>query len=341
MSQQFAIEIALGLLPVLAFMALLINFDGYQLVGVRDVLAAVVAGAGIAGASYFVNGYAILQLGFSIENYSRFGAPLVEEFLKALFIIFLFTRNRIGFMIDAAILGFAVGTGFALTENYYFASQFPTASLGVFVVRGFGTAIMHGGATALFGVMAQSWTERHEKVNPLLYLPGFAAAVALHSAYNVFQATPLLATVVMLLALPAALAIVFTKSEHKIHTWLLTDYESHEHLLEDLKNGNFAKSEAGRFIQALADRFDKTVVANIFKYLQLHTELALLADKVSLAHETQEKVPIEHLRERFRELHRLERAIGRAAFWTVWPHLHFTKKELWELHELEEHMPTA
>ena len=47
-------------------------------------------------------------------------APVIEELLKALVIVLLVRANRIGFLVDAAILGFAVGTGFALVENLYF-----------------------------------------------------------------------------------------------------------------------------------------------------------------------------------------------------------------------------
>ena len=40
--------------------------------------------------------------------------------LKALIVVVLIRTHRIGFLVDAAILGFAVGTGFALVENLYY-----------------------------------------------------------------------------------------------------------------------------------------------------------------------------------------------------------------------------
>ena len=61
--------------------------------------------------------------------------------------------HRIGFLVDAAIFGFAVGTGFALAENLYYLHLAAEAGMGTWIVRGFGTALMHGGATALFAVM--------------------------------------------------------------------------------------------------------------------------------------------------------------------------------------------
>ena len=61
--------------------------------------------------------------------------------------------HRIGFLVDAAIYGFAVGAGFALAENLYYLHLAAEAGMGTWIVRGFGTALMHGGTTALFAVM--------------------------------------------------------------------------------------------------------------------------------------------------------------------------------------------
>lgn len=330
------LEALTGLLPVIVFMGALLYLDSYKLVTLRELIECIVAGMVIAVVSYFTNTRAIGILKYDFATYSRFAAPVAEEFLKAAFIIFLFARNRIGFMIDAAIAGFAVGAGFALSENLYYLHEVPSANLGVWIIRGFGTAIMHGGATAIFAVMAQGLTERRAIVNPLMLLPGLAVAVIVHGVYNFFQGSALIAAVVMLVTVPMILFFVFAKSEHGIHTWLLHDYESHEQLLEDIKSGEFEHSEAGRFILDVANKFSPQMVADIFAYIRLHTELAIRADKVSLAREQGGKIADGHgLHESFKKLHALERKIGRAAMLALWPHLHFTRRELWELNELE------
>jgi protease PrsW len=336
MQLHFLLEALIGLVPVLLFLLVLLQLDSYKLVSLREVLECLGAGIVLAGASYFTNTQAIGALHYSFLTYARFVAPFAEEILKAAFIIFLFARNRIGFMIDAAIMGFAVGAGFSLTENFYYLHVFPGASLGVWLVRGFGTAIMHGGATAIFGVMAQGLTERRATINPIMLLPGLAIAVALHGLYNYFQSTPIVAAAVMVLVLPMILLGVFAKSAHKVHDWLLTDYESHEHLMEEIRSGAFEHSEAGRFIQDIANKFDADSVADLFAYMRLHTELAIRADKVSLGRETGEKFAGGHeIHEAFRRLHALEKKIGPAAMMTIWPHLKFSRRELWELSELE------
>lgn len=336
MPMDFFFKAPIGLSPVLIFLVVLLHLDSFRLVNFHTVIQMLLIGGVLAVASYFINGYAVSFVDIEWTNYTRYVAPAIEEGLKAGVLIYLFMRNRIGFMVDAAIIGFAVGAGFALVENVYYLYQYPEANIGVWMVRGFGTAIMHGGATSVFGVMAQSLTDRHARFNPLLYLPGLAVAVAMHSIFNHFPGFPMLATVATLVVLPLTLLLVFAKSEHAIHKWLLHDYESHEHLLEEIRSGEFKHTEAGRFILDLTDKFDEVVVADMFAYIRIHTELVLRAEEISLARERGEKVSVgQEDWENFTKLHALEREIGKTGLLVMWPHLHFSRKELWELYELE------
>ena len=341
-SPHFLLEAPIGLLPSVVFLLVLLQLDAYKLVDFREISECLVAGIILAGVSYYTNARAIGILKYSVVTYSHVAAPIAEESLKAAFMIVLFARNRIGFMIDAAITGFAIGTGFALAENVYYLSAVPNAQLGVWIVRGFGTAIMHGGTVAIFGVMGQRLTEREAIVNPVMLIPGLITAIVIHSLYNFLQWSPLIAAAAMIVTVPMVLLVVFGKSAHKVHTWLLSDYTAHEHLLADIKSGDFTHSEAGRFILDAHNRFDPAVIADLFEYLKLHTQLAIRADEIELAREKGEKLAGGHeLHQSFQRLHALEKKIGPAAMLALWPHLHFSRRELWELNELEAHVRHA
>ena len=345
MPPDLMLAAAVGLLPVLCFLAVLERLDAHRLVPIRMVVLMIVSGGALAVASYFVNGLAIDALNLDLRSYSRYEAPIVEESLKAALLVYLFARNRIGFMVDAGIIGFAIGAGFSVIENIYYLHTLAQAKIGVWIVRGFGTAIMHGGSAAVFGVLAQSLTERHARAHPELYLPGLALAVALHASFNHFPGSPFLATVATLVVLPATLLLVFAKSEHAIHDWLVADYASHEHLLLAIHTGEFTHSEAGRFMTDLARRFDAAHVADMFSYVRLHTQLVLRAEKLLLAREGGEDPRLsQDDRADLQRLHALERRIGRTGMLAIWPHLHFSRQELWELYELEAeafHAPAA
>jgi len=325
-----------GLLPVLIFLIVLLYMDSYKLVSLRTVLWVIFAGALLPVAGYWINGYAIEVLAWDLPSYSRYAAPVIEEGLKASVMVFLFRTNRIGFLVDSAILGFAVGAGFGVVENFYYLYMASDAHIAVWVVRGFGTAIMHGGAMALFGVMAQTLTERSMKINPLLYLPGFIVAITIHSVFNHFPGTPILTTLGTLIALPPILWVVFQKSARTMHEWLEVDFDEDALLLEQINSGAFAESKIGRFLEDLKDKFSGPVVVDMLCYLRLYTELALRAKGVLMMRENGLDTPVgERTRAKFEEMHYLEKSIGKTGCLAMRPFLQMTRKDLWQLYVLE------
>lgn len=325
-----------GLLPVLIFLIILLYMDSYKLVSLRTVLWVIFAGALLPIAGYWINGYAIEVLAWDLPTYSRYAAPVIEEALKASVMIFLFRSNRIGFLVDSAILGFAVGAGFGVVENFYYLYMASDAHIAVWVVRGFGTAIMHGGVMALFGVMAQTLTERSMKINPLLYVPGFIIAITIHSVFNHFPGTPILTTLGSLIALPPILLIVFQKSARTMHEWLEVDFDEDALLLEQINSGAFAESKIGQFLEDLKEKFSGPVVVDMLCYLRLYTELALRAKGVLMMRENGLDTPVgERTRAKFEEMHYLEKSIGKTGCLAMRPFLQMTRKDLWQLYVLE------
>src|SRR6478735_2841453 len=146
-------KLFVALCPVLLLLVLFERLDVFRLVSTGGVLAYLGIGAGLATLSYLANGRVMDGLPIGFSDYSRYVSPVIEETLKAMVVVVLFARSRIGFKLDAAIAGFGIGAGFAVCENAYFITLFPDANLGVWLVRGFRTAVMHGGATALFAVI--------------------------------------------------------------------------------------------------------------------------------------------------------------------------------------------
>jgi RsiW-degrading membrane proteinase PrsW (M82 family) len=325
-----------GLLPVLIFLVILVYMDSYKLVGLRTVLWVILAGALLPIAGYWINGYVMSELGWGFQNYSRYAAPIIEEGMKASIMIFLFRTNRIGFLVDSAILGFAVGAGFAVAENFYYLYMASEAHIAVWVVRGFGTAIMHGGVMALFGIMAQTLTERSMKINPLLYVPGFIVAITIHSAFNHFPGTPILTTIGTLLVLPPILLVVFQKSARSMHEWLEIDFDEDALLLEQMNSGKFTESKIGQFLEDLKQKFPGVVVVDMLCYLRLYTELALRAKGVLMMRENGLDTPVgERTRAKFEEMHFLEVSIGKTGCLAMRPFLQMTRKDLWQLYVLE------
>src|SRR5438552_12615043 len=149
----------IALVPVLACLATFIFLDAFKLMSLREILLLLAGGGALAAISYFANWRAMDELPMGYTAYSLYAAPVVEETAKGALILVLFWRNRIGYMIDAAIAGFAIGAGFSLGENLFYLYHFAGANIGVWLVRGFGTGVMHGGATAVFAALGQHLNE--------------------------------------------------------------------------------------------------------------------------------------------------------------------------------------
>ncbi|HJP52468.1 MAG: PrsW family glutamic-type intramembrane protease [Pseudomonadales bacterium] len=329
------ISMPVGLFPVLIFLVILRYMDSHQLVGVRYVVSVIFCGGLAAIGSYFVNTF--LAVIFSLESVqlTRYVAPLVEETLKASIVVWLLYRHRIGFLVDAAITGFAAGAGFALVENIYYLQLQTIDNPGVWIVRGFGTAIMHGGVTSIFAIVSQSLTEQEMKINPILFLPGFVVAVIIHSVFNHFFLSPIIHTICVMIFLPPIIYVVFEKSSSSLSEWLHLDFDEDANLLAQINSGEFSSSKIGRFLTELREKFEGPVVADMLCYLRLYTELALRAKGILMMREYGIDTEIEDdIKPMLEELKYLEKSIGKVGVITLAPFLHFTRKDLWQLYLL-------
>jgi len=324
-----------GLVPVACFLGALVALDSYKLVSLKRVLAVLVAGAAMAGVSYEVNGAILERADIGFDAFTRYVAPVVEELLKAAIVVLLIRTHRIGFLVDAAIVGFAAGTGFALVENLLYLRIAPDAPLGAWLVRGFGTAIMHGGATALFGVMGLALVEKWGRARIIAFAPGFVAAVALHSAFNHFFFSPFVSTLGIAILVPVVLQLAFSRSEAAMGRWLGTGFDADTEMLELINSGELSGSPVGRYLHQLKEKFQGPVVADLLCYLRLHTELALRAKGILMMRENGFNPPVdEATREKFAEMRYLEKSIGPTGRRALQPMLHMSHKDLWQLYML-------
>jgi protease PrsW len=328
--------VVFAFLPVCSFLASLIYIDSYKLVRLSRVLSLVAYGAAAAVASYIVN-QSVLDFGLvDRSTLTQFVAPAVEESLKLMAVVVLLRTRRIGFVIDAAICGFAAGAGFALVENLYYLTALGRPDLAFWVVRGFGTAVMHGGTTAIAAMIAKALFQRAESEPLRLAVPGLLVAYAIHSLFNQFILTPLASAVAVTLVLPPVLVFIFAQSERYVQGWLGSGFDLDTELLKAIRSGDFVSSRAGRFLQSLREHFDGAIVADMLCYLRLSTELSLRAKGVLMLRESGLPVPRdEGTAAKVAELHYLKGTIGRTGQLALAPILRTSAHDIWQLQLLE------
>ncbi len=275
---------AIALLPVIGFLAVLFMMDSFKLVPIKAILSALAAG----GIAALVSLWLWSALGLNLEEadtVSRYIAPFIEEALKAAIIVFLIVRGRAGFLVDAAVQGFAVGAGFALVENVIYLQAFGNATLTLWLVRGLGTATLHGGTTAIFAILARALADRYPRRPHLAFLPGLVAAIVIHSGFNHLPLPPVVLTAVIMFVLPLILLFVFERSERATREWMGAGMDLDIEVLQLVASETFTLTRFGGYLQELRSRFPGIVVADMYCLLRLELELSVHARAMIMARE--------------------------------------------------------
>lgn len=334
----------LALVPVLVMLGLFIWLDAFKLMNLKEVMTLLLLGALSAVASYPVSGVFIDTLPIGFSFYSRFAAPWIEEAIKGLVIVGLFRFNRIGYKLDAVISGFAIGAGFSVVENIIYLTRFPDYGAGTWLVRGLGTAVMHGTTLAILAATAHEFAERENReatgdfrFNPLWFVPGYLAAVAIHMAFNQFPDRPLLAMMGVAMLAPVALIGIFHFGTAEAERWLAADRAQHEAELEALRAGRWPAGAAREKVEALAARLGPGGEARIRRYWELQAFLTLEAEETMLE-EAAGDAAIDKtvVKAAFAELGELQRQLGASALTALRDALPFTRNDLWEMRELRQ-----
>ena len=330
------LAVAVSVLPVFVFLGALVVIDSYKLVRLRAILLSVAAGMLAGLAAWGANVWLRPALGLDWDHYSRYIAPVVEEPLKAVFVVFLLRRSKVGFVVDAAIHGFGIGTGFAFLENLYYVHATPEATLWTWVVRGFGTAIMHGGATSIVAMISKALQNRSDAFKLQQVLPGLCVAVILHSLYNHFLLQPVVATALIVLVFPALSVAVFQRSERETKAWLGTGFDTDQELLRAVHTGQVSGTPAGRYIATIKSRFPAEVIVDMMCLLRLRAELAIRAKGVLMMREAGfDAAPDPTVKDKLEELKYLERSIGKTGMRLLHPFVHTSTRDLWQLTVLD------
>jgi protease PrsW len=331
------VNVAAALVPVVAFLVLLFLMDSFKLVHVSNVASAVGIGAVSALAAFLLHGWMLPALGVSPLLFSRYVAPVTEETLKASFVAFLLWRGRLGFLVDCAIVGFAVGTGFALVENLEYLRSSSDTRFIFWMVRGFGTAVLHGATTAIFAMLAKALSQRSPQRVLATPAAAWLAAVGIHSLFNHFLLPPLVTTAVLLVSLPVAVSVVYGRSERATREWMGEGLDLDVELLNLITSAEFGGTRLGSYLRELRDRFPGTVVGDMFCLLRVELELSIRAKGMLMARQAGLDVPVDaSVKDALVELRYLKQSIGKTGLLALAPLRMVSTRDTWHQFLLEQ-----
>lgn len=335
---------AIALVPVLMLLAIFTWLDAFKLMSLFEILLLLIVGGIAALVAWPVAGRMLDTLPIGFSNYSRFVAPWLEEAIKAIAVILLFRLNRIGYKLDAVISGFAIGAGFSVVENIFYLLRFPDYGAGTWLVRGLGTAVIHGTTLALLAATAHEFAERETREAASdfdfclwWFVPGYLLAVALHTAFNQFPDRPLIAMLGAAMFAPVAIVAVFNFGTDEAKQWLVAECADHKAQAEVLQSGDWPDTAAGRKIAALAERSGPQQARRIRRYWQLQAWLVAEAEE-TLYEEAEGDAQYDkaNIAEAFAELSTIKQSLGPALFSQLKRLLPFSRNDEWEVSELRQ-----
>jgi len=330
------LNVAIALLPVVAFLAALWFMDRFGMVEPRTVAAMLAYGGLAAVVSLWANEWILHATALPPARISQFIAPVTEESAKAAVLVALIATGRVGFLVDAAVEGFAIGTGFALVENLWYLQILPDASLTLWIVRGLGTAILQGGTTAIFAIASQMLANRYRDRLPFAFVPGWVAAVVLHSAYNFRVLPPFAEMLVLLVVVPLIVLATYEYSERATREWVGAGLDLDLELLSLMTSDAFMLTRFGQHLVALRERLAPSVIADMFCLLRLELELSVQAKALLLAREAGLILPAsEDLERALAERRHLQNAIGADGLAALEPLQVSSHRDTWHRHLLQ------
>jgi protease PrsW len=337
-----ALPVATALVPVLLFLAGLQLMDSFKLVRIKAVVTAIAAGAlGAAGVS-LLHTWLLPATGLDLTTFSRYVAPITEETVKAVFIVALIARRRVGFLVDAAVQGFAVGAGFAVIENIEYLRALSDAPLGLWLVRGLGTAVLHGATMAIFAMVSRTLADRRPEQLLLVFWPGWLAAIAIHSAFNHVPLPPFAMTMVQLVVLPLLVLSVFQRSERETREWVGAGLDLDVELLQLVESDAFEFTRFGSYLKELRAHFPGPIVADMFCLLRLELELSVQAKAMLMVREVGLDMRVdEDLTACLAELEYLQAGIGRTGMLALKPLQVTSHRDQWHKYLLAQASPQA
>lgn len=309
--------------------------DSYKLVHLRSIVATIAVGMGAAFICMFLNTWLIDGKGLDATLFRRYGAPFTEEVIKNLYLVYLLRTHKVGFGVDAAIRGFAVGTGFSWVENIQYLVVLGDESVYLWIVRGFGTAVLHGSLAAIFAIVSKTLADRRGSARPDVFFPGLALGLVVHSVYNHFWLKPFASAALILLVMPLLVIYIFDRSEKATREWLGSGLDADMELHELIRSGEIRDDKIGIYLQSLRSRFPGPVVADMLCLLQIQLELSMQAKALLMAREAGLDLPVpEDTRAKLQELQYLEKSIGPTGRLAIAPFIKTSSRDLWQIYIL-------
>ncbi len=290
------VALAAATIVPLAFLYVVKALDFYQTGSWRFIAMSAVWGALAYMLAGRINTAFVDRGVVSVDTLVRFLAPVVEEVLKGLILLYLIRHADFKYFLDGAIYGFAIGIGFAILENYEYVMGHPSTAIQLALSRVLSTNLIHATGSAMIGIaLGLARFDRSAFRRGLYLLTGLALAIGIHSGFN----NMVDAGVALLFAFAAGIggaAIIYGAIQRGLReekTWVRQEIGLTEGVTSGEASAVRQLSEVDRILTPVAQRFGAAKAAQIEKLLFMQAQLALQRKMLEKMQDPKMKAAIE------------------------------------------------
>lgn len=206
----FVIAIAVPLL-ILSFIH---TFDFYQTGQFHIILQCLFWGGVAFAPATFANWTLTHLWPINQDAIVHFAAPIYEEIFKGLILFYLVRRAKYTYSVDGAIYGFAVGTGFAVVENYVYIYTNASAATQIAFQRIFLANLIHAFSSAAIGITLGISRLRTPKTRWQFSTFGLLLAIGQHVLFNTLIGREGIYPVIFFLPVLPGILFIFYVMQH-------------------------------------------------------------------------------------------------------------------------------
>ncbi len=174
------VSLVYAIVPVVFYLWIILAIDRYD----REPMSLVLAnfGWGVLCAAALL----LLNVFTNTLEDKLIRAPVIEEILKAAFLVYTARKKAFDNITDGVVYGMAIGLGFGMAENFvWFWNSSTVASWAVRILeRTLFTVIMHAMSTGIVGAMFGFTKFGNAYLRWPMRIAGLAAAIGAHAYWN-------------------------------------------------------------------------------------------------------------------------------------------------------------
>ena len=264
----------------LLFLIVVYKLDLYKTGNLGNIIMALAGGGMAYLLAYLINPWMRDHGLVSGDVMVRFTAPVLEEILKGLVLLYLVRRASFTYFVDGAIYGFAAGVGFAIFENFEYIHGNPSAALSLAVARVLSTNLIHATGSGLIGI-ALGWArfDRSLARRVAVLVLGAGLAMGIHMGFNniVNSHADLILVYAIASGLTGAVLIgtlmrVGLKEEK---TWIMEKLGEADRVTAQEKNAVEGLDKLRKTLSPLAVRFGAKKAVEVERFLTVQAQLGI------------------------------------------------------------------